>query len=127
MPNIRQSITLSNSIPPAPPGRRNVEWQADSSNPDHPFFSASVPNPEPAPPVTTTTSLSEVPAGLLDGINNVFTLSQTPDTGSLQIFVNGVEWYLGIHFTVEDRTITFALAPKTTDWLRATYTYTVTG
>ena len=123
MPNIRQSITLSNSTPAAPPGRKNVEWQADLSNPNNPLFSASVPTAEAGG--TVTTPVAEVPAGLLDGINKVFTLSETPDPGSLQIFVNGVEWFVGTYFTLDGCTVTFVLAPKTTDWLRATYTVTV--
>ena len=119
MPRTQQSITLSGSHPAAPPGRENIQWQADLSNPNRPVFSANVQISG-----GSVISISEVPAGTLDGINAVFTLSETPAPGSLQIFVNGVEWFAGTYWSLSGTTLTFTLVPKPTDWIRATYTVT---
>ena len=66
----------------------------------------------------------EVPGGALDGVNNLFTLSHTPCDQSVQVFVNGIEWFLDVHFTVSQNTLEFLCELKPTAWLWAIYTFT---
>lgn len=65
------------------------------------------------------TFVTEVPAGTMDGINTVFTLSAAPTVGLL--FLNGVEQLPGTDFTLSGNTITYAVAPKSADWHMAFY------
>lgn len=87
--------------------------------------------PPPAPPVASTGSpITETPSGDRNGSNTVFTLSQTPDLGSLEIFWAGL--YLKrvasapdtLEFTasgVGNRTLTLGSAPESTHDLTAIY------
>lgn len=85
----------------------------------------------PTPPVSTTGSpITETPSGNRDGSNKTFTLSQTPDLGSLELFWAGL--YLKrvasapdtLEFTASgagNRTLTLGSAPESTHDLTATY------
>jgi hypothetical protein len=55
----------------------------------------------------------EVPSGLIDGVNKVFTLANTPNPGSEQVFLNGVLQEAGVSgdYTISGSTITFGEAP----------------
>lgn len=70
---------------------------------------------------------SEVPAGVINGVNGTFTLSATPTVGSLLLFLNGnlqEEGSLGAgteSYTLSGATITHNLPPQTGDWLYAVY------
>lgn len=67
-----------------------------------------------AAPDTGLQELSEVPSGVIDGVNDTFTLSYTPNAGSLKLFkfdsVVGVREYMfeGTDFTLSGITITYA-------------------
>ncbi|MCS7025695.1 MAG: hypothetical protein NZV14_12915 [Bryobacteraceae bacterium] len=66
----------------------------------------------------------EVPAGLLNGSNATFTLSNTPNpASSLQLFRNGVMQKAGLDYTLAGNTITFAPTsiPQANDILLASY------
>lgn len=67
----------------------------------------------------------ETPAGTLDGVNAAFTLAQTPVTGSLKLWVNGVRQVAGTHYTLSGNTITFLAGylPESGDLLNADYRY----
>jgi hypothetical protein len=68
--------------------------------------------------------VEEIPAGALNGANTVFTLSYTPNpAGSLNLFLNGVEQIVSVDFSISGPTITFTVAPKSTDDLIAQYTH----
>lgn len=61
-----------------------------------------------------TPAYSEIPAGAIDGSNTVFTLANTPATGSLQLFLNGMYQTGGAEdYTLAGLTITFVNPPLT--------------
>jgi hypothetical protein len=72
----------------------------------------------------------EVPAGVLNSSNRVFTLSKTPKPAlSLALEVNGLlqaqsgsgaPW---TDYTLSGRTITFRVAPDSGDWIFAGYSF----
>jgi hypothetical protein len=68
----------------------------------------------------------EVPAGLVNGVNTVFTLNFPPSPGaSLSLFKNGVLQRAGTDFLLSGPTITFLFSsvPQTGDVLQARYRY----
>ncbi len=69
-----------------------------------------------------TPSYNETPAGIIDGSNNIFTLTNTPATGSLQLFLNGMyQTGGGEDYTLAGLTITFVNPPLSGSILRAFY------
>lgn len=75
---------------------------------------------------------SEVPSGVLNGINSTFTLANPPSPAqSLLLERNGITQTAGTDFTLASSAITFVLPPQATDTLRAWYRYiaasTITG
>ena len=69
----------------------------------------------------STSFVRETPAGTLNGSNTTFTLSNTPTSGSLIVYLNGVEQDQTRWCSVSGTTITFVVAPKSTDNLIAEY------
>lgn len=69
--------------------------------------------------------LLEVPSGTIDGSNAVFTLANTPLSGKLLLFLNGLLQDEGgsDDFTISGATITFNSAPLSGDKLAAHYIY----
>jgi hypothetical protein len=64
------------------------------------------------------------PTGAINGVNTVFTLSQSPSPGaSLTVFLNGLRMSAGVDYTLSGTTITFASAsvPQTGDILLCSY------
>lgn len=55
----------------------------------------------------------EVPLGVIDGVNTVFTLSHAPQLGSEEVFLNGLLQNEGVgnDYTISGDTITFTNAP----------------
>ncbi len=73
---------------------------------------------------------TEIPVGLVDGSNLVFTLASSPSpSSSLELFRNGIRLSIGVDFTVSSNTITFVSGaqPQTGDILRASYRTGVFG
>ena len=68
---------------------------------------------------------AETPTGLINGVNTVFTLAQTPSpASSLRVFLNRTYMTAGGEdYTLVDNTITFINAPRTGSILRVFYTY----
>jgi len=64
---------------------------------------------------------NEVPEGVVDGDNKVFTLANPPASGSLQLYVAGVRQTEGVDFTLDGATITFVEAPLEGDSILADY------
>ena len=56
--------------------------------------------------------LHEVPFGDVDGVNTDFELANTPVTGSVRFFVNGIEQKPDTAYTVSGTTITTTTAPR---------------
>ena len=67
-----------------------------------------------------TPAYSITPTGAINGANTVYTLPDTPDTNSLQLFLNGAfQTGGGVDYTIAGLTITFGSAPPTGSILRA--------
>lgn len=75
----------------------------------------------PCPQITY--SDAEVPGGTLDGMNNTFTLANTPLGASLALFRNGIYLTANIDYTLNGQTIQFlaGAVPKPGDILIANY------
>jgi len=67
----------------------------------------------------------ETPTGTIDSSNDTFTLSETPVSGSLKLFQDGVLLKATTHYTLSGATITFetAFIPWTGQRLFANYRY----
>lgn len=59
-------------------------------------------------------------SGVQNGTNRVFTIPSVP-TNFLTVYVNGIFQLLGTNYTVSGATITFTVAPQSTDQLWAVY------
>lgn len=70
---------------------------------------------------TITLIDSEVPAGVVNGINQIFTLAQLPASGSLHLYKNGLRQRPTIDYTIVGQTVTFVLAPDVLSNLLADY------
>lgn len=73
--------------------------------------------------VNGTIIWGETPAGTVNGVNDTFTLTQTPLDGNLMLFRNGVLQAQGTDYTLSGGTVTFLVVPETGDTLSATYPY----
>jgi hypothetical protein len=64
----------------------------------------------------------EVPTGVIDGVNLVFTMAQVPRNGSVMVYKNGVADF-SPDLTVNEvgKTVTFAVAPTTNDKIHVCY------
>jgi hypothetical protein len=67
--------------------------------------------------------VGEHPSGTQDGVNVTFTLLNTPISGKINLFVNGLLQDVSDDYTISGNTITMSLAPISTDKLRASYIY----
>jgi hypothetical protein len=67
----------------------------------------------------------EVPTGVIDGTNAVFTLAHTPEPGTEMVFMNGLVQQAGAgdDYTISGPTITFPVAPPLNTTLSVTYWY----
>lgn len=65
---------------------------------------------------------AETPAGLVNGVNDTYTLSFTPsDTDGVIIILDGVVQYNGTDYTVSGATVTMAFAPASSSTIFAYY------
>lgn len=68
--------------------------------------------------------VSETPGGTMNGSNKAFTLSFVPNPGaSLTLWLNGVEQVPATDYTISAATVTYVVAPKSTDLMIAQYTH----
>jgi hypothetical protein len=67
---------------------------------------------------------NETPSGIVDGANYVFTLTYTPTTGSLSLYVNGKMQFLGVDYNLSGNVINFLNIPLAGQYVRAWYEYT---
>lgn len=66
----------------------------------------------------------EVPAGTMNGVNAVFTLTFTPNPGaSFTLWLNGVEQVPTTDYSISGATITYTVPPKSNDLMIAQYTH----
>lgn len=70
---------------------------------------------------------SETPSGTVNGVNDTFTLANTPTAGTVRLYVNGMRQNVGAgnDYTISGGTITFESAsiPETGDVILADYRY----
>lgn len=112
-------INLNDTLPAAPSGHINGQWQkGPQSGVDpgtgYPVFPVSVYVPLGA----GGTVASEVPVGTQDGVNCVFTVSNPPGLVTL----NGVTQNPDARITIAGLTITFQTAPRSYHKIRSFYT-----
>lgn len=65
----------------------------------------------------------EIPVGVKDGVNKIFTIPQTPIANSLIFIYNGDAQTRGIDYNYTGRTIQMEIAPTPQDNLLAIYNY----
>lgn len=67
----------------------------------------------------------EAPTGAVNGANTTFTLANTPATGTLTVYLNGIAQEIGAgnDFTLSGAVITYLTAPVTGDKVRASYVF----
>ena len=63
------------------------------------------------------------PTGTIDGANKVFTLSKTPETGSLKVYRGGARQRVTEDYTFSGKTITFTLAPQVGEVILVDFRY----
>lgn len=63
----------------------------------------------------------DLPNGVVDNVNTIFTLNNTPVANSEQIFKNGQRLIRGMDYTMLGTQITLTTAPKGTDAIHASY------
>lgn len=68
---------------------------------------------------------NEIPSGLVNSTNTVYTLSQTPIASSISLYLNGLLQIQGSgeDYTVSGNTITFEKAPRVDSEITATYIF----
>lgn len=69
------------------------------------------------------TSVQEIPSGAIDGSNTDFDLSNAPEGGTLDVFLNGVFLTENEDYTFSGVTITLVAPPVSGDRLTVTYQY----
>lgn len=70
------------------------------------------------------TAIQEVLTGVVNGVNTVFTTSQTPDSaGGFLLFLNGVYQSTPTHYSRVGTTVTFVTAPAISQVPEAAYDY----
>lgn len=63
----------------------------------------------------------EVPSGTVNSSNTAFTLANTPTSGTVQFYINGLRQKLITDYTISGSTITTTVAPTTGDLLLTDY------
>lgn len=67
---------------------------------------------------------NEIPAGLINDVNTVFTLVDPPAENSLQFFVRGILQEPNVDYTLAANGVTMAIPPATGAYVRAFYIVT---
>jgi hypothetical protein len=65
----------------------------------------------------------ETPIGTMDGVNNLFTLSTTPNLGTFRLYLNGQKLAQGIDFNYSGTALLMYNIPYSTDSLIAKFKY----
>lgn len=73
---------------------------------------------------TQTIVDKETPAGVQNGINTTFTLSNTPTPGTDYVFLNGVlAKAVGVDYTLVGSSVIFTIPPLPIDIIQISYRY----
>lgn len=70
---------------------------------------------------TTNFVFNEVPSGTVNGSNTAFTIANTPTSGTLSVYRNGLRMKNIVDYTFSGTTLTFVVAPETGDELLTDY------
>tara|TARA_B100001094_G_C18131623_1_gene772596 strand:- start:405 stop:1091 length:687 start_codon:yes stop_codon:yes gene_type:complete len=70
---------------------------------------------------STAMVVRESPTGNINGSNTSFSLAQAPNSGSEQVFLNGLLQQLTADYSITTTTINFTAAPVSGDVIRVTY------
>lgn len=70
---------------------------------------------------TITFIENEIPAGVINGTNKIFTLVNLPASNSLKLYLNGLRQSITIDYTIAGQTITFVTAPNVPGKMLADY------
>jgi hypothetical protein len=65
--------------------------------------------------------IRETPSGTLNGSNTNFTLANTPLAGTECVYLNGILQDISNDYTISSTTITFVVAPQSSDRIRVNY------
>ncbi len=79
--------------------------------------------PEPEEPTVISFVDGEIPNGLINGVNGIFTISSTPIEGSLRVYLNGLRLKNTVDYTRIGLTITMSTIPYEDDILQVDYAY----
>jgi hypothetical protein len=79
------------------------------------------PGPGGSTAAVNTLVIGEIPTGLVNGTNLVYTISQTPLNGSVEVFLNGLRQTVTNDYTISGVTITMILAPVSPDTIITNY------
>lgn len=63
----------------------------------------------------------EVPSGSINSSNVTYTLANTPTSGTVNVFLNGIRQTVTTHYTISSSTITFIFPPQTGDVIAINY------
>jgi hypothetical protein len=73
-------------------------------------------------PAGSTLVVREIPTGTINGVNAVFTLTNTPIIGSEQVFLNGLlQDARGMDYSISGAVITYLIPPLVGDRILVTY------
>lgn len=92
-PNGAQVIVVATPGPPGPPGSAGDGTQV----------------------------FNEIPSGTQDGVNTVFALAHTPQSGSTMLYRNGLREVITVGYTVTGSNITISTPPLSSDVLIVDY------
>lgn len=79
--------------------------------------------------VSGNDAVTEIPSGAINGVNQSYTITSAPQSGTLHLYLNGLyqEEGAGNDYLLSGTDITFVIAPDTGDVLVASYIKSVAG
>lgn len=75
------------------------------------------------PSGAVSTSNEEIPSGVINGVNNTFTLAHTPMINTLKVYLNGLRLRSGKDYTLSGATLTMINIPYGVDEFTVDYNY----
>lgn len=126
-PTLRAKPGTGPQGPPGPQGPQGTPGTPGATGPSGPQGATGATGPAgpqgiQGPPGAGITFVDgEVPAGIIDGLNATFTLSNAPLPLTLHLYRNGLRMKSGFDYNLTGATITFLFIPQIGDTLLADY------